>query len=47
MPFAPIDDKGTVLEYEDSGAPQSANYTTVFMVNAFLWHGGMLWSATS
>lgn len=40
MPFAPIDSKGNVLEYEDSGAPQTSDYTTVFLVNAYLWHGG-------
>jgi hypothetical protein len=41
MPSAPINNQGAVLLYEDSGAPPgSTDYVTVFMLSAYLWHGG-------
>ncbi|OBZ68182.1 hypothetical protein A0H81_11984 [Grifola frondosa] len=40
--FAPVDDKGTVLFYEDSGAPAgSTTYTTIVFVHGNLFHGAV------
>ncbi|OJT12824.1 hypothetical protein TRAPUB_10659 [Trametes pubescens] len=41
MPTAPVDDKGTVLYYEDSGAPPgSTNYITVVLIHGTCFHSG-------
>ena len=42
MPTLPADDKGTVLYYEDSGAPDSdgaKDYVTVALVHGIIFHG--------
>lgn len=40
MPTAPVDKEGTVLYYEDSGAPEgSSTYLTVVLVHGLLFHG--------
>ncbi|KAI0337468.1 alpha/beta-hydrolase [Trametopsis cervina] len=40
MPTAPVDERGTVLAYEDSGAPAgSDNYTTIILVHGLIFHG--------
>ncbi|KAH9925391.1 Alpha/Beta hydrolase protein [Epithele typhae] len=40
MPSAPVDAKGTVLYYEDSGAPaNSAEYVTVVLIHGTCFHG--------
>ena len=40
MPTAPVDDRGTVLYYEDTGAPEgSSTYLTVVLVHGLLFHG--------
>lgn len=42
MPVAPIDNKGTVIHYEDTGAPIGLkDYTTLVLIHGFLFHGGM------
>ncbi|KAI0072578.1 hypothetical protein K474DRAFT_1711475 [Panus rudis PR-1116 ss-1] len=43
MPLVPVDEKGTVLYYEDSGAPANRNnvYTTVIIVHGTNWNGGV------
>ena len=42
MPVAPIDNKGTVIHYEDTGAPNGLkDYTTLVLIHGFLFHGGM------
>lgn len=41
MPIAPVDDKGTVLYYEDSGAPTgSTDYITVVLIHGTCFHSG-------
>lgn len=41
MPFAPVDDHGTVLEYEDSGIPAgSPIYTTLVLVHGIQFNAG-------
>ena len=41
MPTVPVDDSGSVLYYEDSGAPEgSTSYLTVVLVHGLLFHGG-------
>ena len=40
MPTLPADDKGTVLYYEDSGAPENAkSYVTIALVHGIIFHG--------
>lgn len=42
MPLAQIDDKGTSIYYEDSGAPDGhSRYTTVVLVHGTLINSGM------
>lgn len=39
---SPVDDKGTQLYYEDSGAPPgSETYTTLVLVHGLIFHGGV------
>lgn len=40
MPVAPVDENGTQIYFEDSGAPLSDTYTTVVLVHATAFHGG-------
>lgn len=41
MPAAPVDDNGTVLYFEDTGAPHGAStYLTVVLLHGLLFHGG-------
>ena len=41
MPTAPVDDKGNVLYYEDSGAPEGLTvYSTVVLIHGGGFHGG-------
>jgi len=43
MPLAPVDDKGTQLYFEDSGAPSStAIYATLIIIHGTFWNGGIL-----
>ncbi|KAH9835551.1 Alpha/Beta hydrolase protein [Rhodofomes roseus] len=42
MPLAPVDEKGTQLYYEDSGAPVgSRDYKTLVMLHGGLFHGAI------
>lgn len=42
MPFAPADDKGTQLYYEDTRAPAaSTTYTTLVLFHGAVFHSGM------
>ena len=42
MPTAPVDNTGTVLYYEDSGAPAgSTDYVTLVLIHGTCFHGGM------
>lgn len=36
--FAPVDDNGTRLAYLDSGAPPTADYTTIVIVHGHTFH---------
>ncbi len=48
MPTAPVDDKGTVLYYEDSGAPDDAgDYLTIVLLHGNIFHGGAYCSLCS
>jgi hypothetical protein len=39
MPAVPVDDEGSILYYEDSGAPpDSVDYTTVIMIHGYVIH---------
>ncbi|EKM49786.1 uncharacterized protein PHACADRAFT_179168 [Phanerochaete carnosa HHB-10118-sp] len=41
MPTAPVDDKGTVFYYEDTGAPNGlSDYLTVVLVHGLTFHSG-------
>ena len=41
MPTAVIDDKGTFIFYEDTGAPEGAvDYTTVILVHGLVINAG-------
>ena len=41
MPVAPLDDNGTVVYYEDTGAPEgSRDYLTVVFLHGFIYYGG-------
>lgn len=41
MPFAPVNEDGAVMYYDDSGIPDdSATYTTVILVHGLVFHGG-------
>ena len=41
MPTAPVDDKGSVLYYEDSGAPAgSTDYVTLVLIHGTGFHSG-------
>lgn len=41
MPVAPVDENGTVIHYEDTGAPKdSKNYLTVVLLHGLLFHSG-------
>ncbi|KAI0072577.1 hypothetical protein K474DRAFT_1711474 [Panus rudis PR-1116 ss-1] len=44
MPFASVDEHGTVLYYEDSGPPQGDHvdvYTTAVLIHGTYWNGGI------
>ncbi|KAJ3555733.1 hypothetical protein NM688_g2410 [Phlebia brevispora] len=42
MPVAPLDENGTVLYYEDSGAPDaSTDYLTIVLVHGMIFHGAI------
>ncbi|KAH9937978.1 Alpha/Beta hydrolase protein [Amylocystis lapponica] len=42
MPAAPVDSNGTVLYYEETGAPKgSGNYVTLFLVHGTMLHGAI------
>jgi len=42
MPVGPADEEGTMLYYEDSGAPEgSQTYVTLVLVHGALFHGGI------
>ncbi|OJT12830.1 hypothetical protein TRAPUB_10665 [Trametes pubescens] len=42
MPTAPVDDNGTVLYFEDSGAPSgSTDYTTLVLVHGTCFHSAV------
>ncbi|GJE93301.1 hypothetical protein PsYK624_094600 [Phanerochaete sordida] len=42
MPEAPVDENGTVLYFEDSGAPSgSSTYLTVVLLHGLLFHGAI------
>ncbi|KAH9835554.1 Alpha/Beta hydrolase protein [Rhodofomes roseus] len=42
MPLAPVDDKGTHLFYEDSGAPWACpHYTTLVILHGVVFHGAI------
>ncbi|KAI0826820.1 alpha/beta-hydrolase [Trametes gibbosa] len=42
MPTAPVDDRGTVLYYEDSGAPDgSSDYVTVVLIHGTCFHSAV------
>ncbi|KAH9851679.1 alpha/beta-hydrolase [Lenzites betulinus] len=42
MPTAPVDDKGTVLYYEDSGVPEGSNdYITVVLIHGTCFHSAV------
>ncbi|KZT09303.1 uncharacterized protein LAESUDRAFT_675164 [Laetiporus sulphureus 93-53] len=42
MPVGPADDNGTVLYYEDSGAPEgSTDYVTLVLVHGTMFHGAI------
>lgn len=41
MPLAPVDDNGTVLFYEDSGAPNTTEaYNTLVMIHGITFTTG-------
>ena len=41
MPIAPVDTRGSVLYYEDSGVPNaSTDYVTLVMVHGTCFHSG-------
>ena len=41
MPFAPVNEDGAVMYYEDSGLPSdSATYTTIVLIHGLGLHGG-------
>lgn len=41
MPLAPVNDKGGVLYYEDTGIPgDSTDYVTVILLHGVIFHGG-------
>lgn len=41
MPTAPVDNKGNVLYYEDSGEPAgSADYVTLVLIHGMCFHSG-------
>ena len=41
MPTAPVDDKGTVLYYEDTGVPNGLPYyLTIVLVHGLTFHSG-------
>ncbi|KAI0072576.1 hypothetical protein K474DRAFT_364455 [Panus rudis PR-1116 ss-1] len=43
MPFAPVNEDGAVLYFEDSGPPPTHNgvYTTVILIHGTSWNGGV------
>ncbi|KAI0340786.1 alpha/beta-hydrolase [Trametopsis cervina] len=42
MPLVTVNDQGVALAYEDTGAPRNSDdYTTVFLLHPYLWHGGI------
>ncbi|KZT27512.1 hypothetical protein NEOLEDRAFT_1130479 [Neolentinus lepideus HHB14362 ss-1] len=41
MPLALVDDHGTQLYYEDSGAPLSSTYTTLFLIHGAVFHSAI------
>lgn len=44
MPFAPIDDKGTNIYYEDSGVPSGTiDYVTIVIIHGLIINEGK-WS---
>ena len=41
MPTAPVDSDGSVLYYEDTGAPDgSKDYTTLVLIHGTCFHSG-------
>ena len=42
MPLAPVNNKGTQLYYEDTGALEGVSYTTLIIVHGTGIHGGTL-----
>lgn len=38
MPLAPVNDNGTQLYYEDSGAPDTDSYVTLVLIHGTVFH---------